>query len=87
MEELSVRLSSSALTRWIAYYELEPFGAWRDNYHVAQLCQLMASAWSSKGQEFSLADFMYTDPDQRHATQQQEIAESLLAYARTQADD
>lgn len=49
-------MSSSELSDWIDYYKLEPWGAWRDNYHAA----LIASMHAKEGTR--LSEFFYEPP-------------------------
>lgn len=81
VEELSARLSSSALTRWMAFYELDPWGSWRDNFHMARLAALYTQAHSKPNAEISLSDFFYQDPEQAHQDTQEAIRLRFLALA------
>ena len=54
--ELSATMGSSELSDWIDYYKLEPWGAWRDNYHAA----LIASMHAKEGTR--LSEFFYEPP-------------------------
>ena len=54
--ELGVTMSSSELSDWIDYYKIEPWGAWRDNYHAA----LIASMHAKEGTR--LSEFFYEPP-------------------------
>ncbi len=52
---------------WKFYYELEPFGTLRDNFHAAIVA---TSVWQSKmdpgdRSQVSIADFMLDDPSSR----------------------
>ena len=49
-------MSSSELSDWIDYYKIEPWGAWRDNYHAA----LIASMHAKEGTR--LSEFFYEPP-------------------------
>lgn len=79
--ELNARISSSELTRWMAFYEMDPWGSWRDNFHFARLCALYANSHSRKGDDFKVQDFMYEDPDETHEKKQIAIRDALLALA------
>lgn len=54
-------MSSAEFTEYMAYYVLEPFGAWRDNWHAAQLTALMYNVNAGKGKSVSVDEFMYHD--------------------------
>ena len=54
--------SSMEYTYLKQYYRLEPFGAWRDNYHAAQITQILANVHRGKRKRpFQLSDFFYRD--------------------------
>ena len=42
VSELEDSLTSSELSDWIDYYQVEPWGAWRDNWHAAILACLLS---------------------------------------------
>lgn len=44
------------IQEWFAYYELEPFGQERENYHSAQIAAVVAQV---NGNKTTVADFMY----------------------------
>lgn len=49
--------------RWRAYYDLEPWGAWRTNRDLAQLTALTHNIHRGKGSPAcSIDDYMYEDP-------------------------
>lgn len=45
------------MNEWAEYWEIEPWGAWRDNFHTAMLASLIARANGAK--DVSVKDFMY----------------------------
>jgi hypothetical protein len=56
---------ASHIQEWKEYFALEPFGPWRDNYHVAMLGTLIANAMRGKDSPiFELDDFMYKTTDE-----------------------
>ncbi len=56
-------MPASVFNAWRYYSEIEPFGAIRENYHIATLCALTANINRGKDQEaFTPADFIYKDP-------------------------
>ena len=55
-------MPSAEVLGWFEYYKIEPFGSWRDNYHAALVAQLIAKAFSGKGANIKLSDFMFVDP-------------------------
>lgn len=52
--ELKDTLSSSEMSNWIEYYKLEPWGAWRDNWHASILASIMSGSDDAK-----MEDYMY----------------------------
>ena len=54
-------MSPEELTQWRAYYQLEPWGANRDNWHAAQLAMLVHNSGFS-GKRATVNDFMYSEP-------------------------
>lgn len=74
------------LSEWAEYDRLEPFGSWRDNWHMAVLCSLIANVNrdpKKRREPFSPADFMFTDPEtRRERSDSQTVAMfDLLAQA------
>lgn len=66
----------------MAFYEIDPWGSWRDNYNVARLCALYAAVHSRKDAEIHLGDYIYKDPDISHEENQRAIANTLISLAR-----
>lgn len=55
------RVSSSELTEWMAYYQLEPFGQERDNLHAGIIASVFANANRDRKKQrkpFEVKDFM-----------------------------
>lgn len=49
---------------WLAYFNLEPFGAWRDNWHAALIAAVIANVNRGKGTApISVSEFMYQDQE------------------------
>jgi len=72
----------SEVMGWRAFYNLQPFGPWRDNYHSAQVAHIMASAHTpSNKPKPKMSDFMYMDATTRQ--QQQEL--QTLAWFESRA--
>ena len=71
-------MPASALAEWMEYETLEPFGAWRDNWHSAMTSMILANA--NRGphtKEFRLADFFYVDPQSAQEKRDLEMLEAL----------
>ena len=75
-------MSSSEFSEWQAYYELEPFGAWRDNWHFAQLTALLFNINRGSGKALSPADFMYVDAETAQEKRDMEFLGRLNALGK-----
>lgn len=53
------------LREWQAYYDIEPFGAWRDNWHFSVLATMYHNVHVKKQDAKTEQDFMYMDPRTR----------------------
>ena len=51
MAELERTLGAAELEEWIAFYESEPFGAYRDNMHAAMIAATIANGNRARGSE------------------------------------
>jgi len=58
-------MSPTEFHHWILYWIREPFGAWRDNWHMAQLAALYGQVHAKPGASIKPADFMYKTEGQR----------------------
>jgi hypothetical protein len=54
-------MGSSELSEWRLFWEREPWGPYRDNFHAAMICSLIANAFRGKGKAVSYQDFMLVD--------------------------
>jgi len=85
--ELDATLGSGEFTEWLAFYELEPFGVERDNYHTALLAALIANVHRGKGKPaFKIEDFMLRDPETKKASETQRTIAQLAALAKPKTD-
>ncbi len=67
---------------WKFYYELEPFGPLRDNFHAALIA---TSIWQSNMEprernQIGVTDFMYGDASEKEPLEPQEIFVMLKAH-------
>ena len=56
------------IAEWQEYEKLEPFGAWRDNWHMAVLASLLANIHrdpKKRPEPVSPSEFMYVDSETR----------------------
>lgn len=65
MAELEDTLGSGELTKWYAYYQIEPFGQWRDNYHAAMVAATIVNNIGKVKNAKQINDFMLEHPDLR----------------------
>lgn len=81
LEELNSRLSSSELTQWMAYYQLEPWGAWRDNWHTAILAKLTFDVNRGKQPPVKMDKFMFSDAELDAEKKAKQFAAQLNALS------
>lgn len=56
-------MSAQELNGWRYFFETEPFGETRDNWHMAVLASILANVNRKPGTKpLTVTDFMYTDP-------------------------
>ena len=73
-------MSSSEFVDWMAYYMIEPWGQWRDNYHSAQIAALIYNTHSKK--PLSIDDFMYKDEQETRKDADQEFLARITSLAK-----
>lgn len=62
VSELEHSLSSSELTEWMSFFEIEPFGPMRDNLHAGQIAAMLFNVNRKKGSSpIGPGEFMYKD--------------------------
>ena len=81
--ELDERLSSSELTDWMAYYQLEPWGSWRDNWHAALIAKLTYDVNRGKQPPAKMQSFMFSDAEVDAEMKAKKFAAQLNALAGT----
>jgi len=76
VQDLDEQMGAQEFQRWMAYYNIEPFGAIRDNWHMARLGSLYASVHTPRGRpSMTSDDFMFKDP----ATTQRDHIKTMMA--------
>ncbi len=68
------------LAEWMEYDRIEPFGSWRDNWHMAVLTSIVANSNrdpKKRPHPFSPSDFLYMDGETR---QEQKDLETLAWF-------
>lgn len=67
----------------MALFEIEPFGTWRDNWHMAQLTALIANVHRGKNQPaFKAGDFMWRDIEDMRKKSTSNFISALEILAR-----
>ena len=67
----------------MAYWQIEPWGAWRDNWHAAQIAALLYNTFRSKKTEpMPLREFMYRDEEARRDDDKRALAAKVLSFIR-----
>lgn len=67
----------------MAYDQIEPFGAWRDNWHMAVIAQMYCSVHTKKGHKAPpMKEFFFTDPDSKSKTETRLFFSRLSAKAK-----
>lgn len=81
VDELLDRMSSRELTEWMIYYEMEPFGAARDNLHAGIVAATMANVNRAKGRKpLKPGDFMVRDAQERPAPDPADVVRKFKRY-------
>jgi hypothetical protein len=81
VEELLAALTSSELTEWIAYYNVDPFGSEREDYRMGSICATVLNSQRAKGKVFQPSDFIvdFSKPKQQSP---EEIKAVLFGLAK-----
>tara|TARA_R100000951_G_scaffold90032_2_gene78181 strand:- start:4989 stop:5258 length:270 start_codon:yes stop_codon:yes gene_type:complete len=77
--DLLESMSYKELNGWSRYYEEQPFGSWRDNYHSAIIASMLWNVNSGKGKSKTPDDFMLKPAKERSKS------ETLTTLAQLQA--
>lgn len=72
-------MSSREFTDWQAFYQIDPFGAQRDNWHAAMLAMVVARALGSK--DVALSDFMLREVELPQRKSPSEIFAAIKGWA------
>lgn len=72
-------MSSAEFAEWAAFYQLEPFGVWRDNVHAALIA--MAIARSLGATRVQVEDFILREAAPTKPKTPEEIYGALRAWA------
>lgn len=80
--ELEERLTSRELTEWLAYWQMEPWGQWRDNWHHAMTQAMLFNIHRGRKAARGPADFFYKPPGQQQAERHAHFWANLDAHAQ-----
>jgi hypothetical protein len=61
--ELKEVMSSDEFTDWMAYYQISPFGDYRQDIQAALVASTIANANAPKGKVYKITDFMVNFKD------------------------
>jgi hypothetical protein len=79
--EIDKTMTSSELTHWIAYDNIEPFGAIRDNIHAGIIAAMVGNPYK-KGKPLSPVDFLLKDPEEQREKETAKFFNWLKASAK-----
>lgn len=81
MAELQSAMSSQEFGEWMAFFQLQPYGEWRQDFRTANLMALIANVNRDpkKSKEFTPQDFM---PDFEKALDERQAQEDVLEHER-----
>lgn len=87
LDQLNQNMSSTELDLWKAFSDLEPFGADRDNYHLATLTAFLGNVFRTKGdikfyRPYRFQDFMFEAPEVRKEREDIEFLHFLNSRAK-----
>lgn len=82
VSELDNTLTSSELSYWMAFYNLKPFGADRDNIHSAIIAATIANVNRGKNQQlFEAEDFMLKNEIEKKESETKNVLAFFAAHA------
>lgn len=73
-------MSSAEFTEWMLYFQIEPFGAVRDNAHAGLIASTVANCHSKR--KFKYSDFMFTDPEDRKKAETKNVLAWMQSVAK-----
>ena len=75
------------IDEWRQFYQLRPFGSWRDNYHAAQIADVLARV---NGNKIPFADWFYKDAetaDEERKARDLKAFEDVAAMVKAKVKD
>ena len=76
-------MSATEFAEWKAFYQLSPFGPWRDNYHAAMIAHILAAANTpSKRRKPRFQSFFYQSP----SAQRDKHRDNVINFFRARAE-
>jgi hypothetical protein len=74
-------MPARVFNHWRHYYMIEPFGAWRDDYHAATQSAIIANVNRAKGSEpYRAEDFMFMDAESRAEHEAEKSAQQMAQF-------
>jgi|14_taG_2_1085336.scaffolds.fasta_scaffold08114_7 tRNA/tmRNA/rRNA uracil-C5-methylase (TrmA/RlmC/RlmD family) len=81
---MAKEIPSTVFNQWKVYWQIEPFGSWRDNFNIATLTALTANVNRGKDQKpYSEKDFMYEDHQTRSERMDRESKARTQSFIQT----
>ena len=76
-------MGSSELYEWMQFWQMEPWGPYRDNIHAGLIAATVANVYRKKNtQALTHEDFMLVDPAEHKRRQTQKTLNWMKAVAR-----
>jgi hypothetical protein len=79
--ELGERMSAREFAAWQDFYQRNPFGSWRDNFHAAMMCSLTYNINSKSNK--NLDEFFFRTKEEASKQSTENTLNSLMAMAKT----
>ncbi len=76
-------MPASELLEWMEYESIEPFGAWRDNWHSATIAHILANVHRDPHRPpIPFQEFMFKDPRSIREEKDREMLAFMEAKVR-----
>jgi len=81
VKELLLRMSSSEIQEWKAYYSIEPFGTVRGDLQAARICEVVAASAGDKNAALDKFVLRFEQPQTAN-----DMKNKLMAFAKMHGD-
>jgi len=88
VRELEITITENELVEWMAFYQIDPFGEWREDLRNAQLCALLAEInrdRKKKSSPYKIADFMLFMPPKKKQSAE-ELKAALMQLVKSKKE-